>query len=99
MVRSTIVVRASDALPLAASVDDEQVAFRAANKFVCISNDLPNRQNTHYRSTSNKQNLYLGDLLRIPSHVFPLKADHIHTSMSHTRLGLLRESMFFAATL
>ena len=29
MVRSTIVVRASDALPLAASVDDEQVAFRS----------------------------------------------------------------------
>ena len=27
MVRSTIIVRASDALPLAASVDDEQVGY------------------------------------------------------------------------
>lgn len=29
MVRSTIIVRASDALPLAASVDDEQVGFNS----------------------------------------------------------------------
>ena len=41
MVRSTIVVRASDALPLAASVDDEQVAFCSTNKFVCVSDDCP----------------------------------------------------------
>jgi hypothetical protein len=27
MVRSTIIVRATDALPMAASVDDEQVSF------------------------------------------------------------------------
>jgi hypothetical protein len=41
MVRTTIIVRASDALPLAASVDDEQVAFRSTNKFVCVSDDCP----------------------------------------------------------
>ena len=34
MVRTTIVVRASDALPLAASVDDEQVAFHSITMFV-----------------------------------------------------------------
>jgi hypothetical protein len=39
MVRTTIIVRASDALPLAASVDDEQVAFHSTNKFVCVTND------------------------------------------------------------
>lgn len=31
MVRSTIIVRASDALPLAASVDDEQVGRHSMN--------------------------------------------------------------------
>lgn len=41
MVRTTIVVRASDALPLAASVDDEQVAFCSTNEFVCVSDDYP----------------------------------------------------------
>jgi len=33
MVRSTIIVRASDALPLAASVDDEQVGRHSTSMF------------------------------------------------------------------
>ena len=37
MVRSTIVVRASDALPLAASVDDEQVGCHSMNLLRCHS--------------------------------------------------------------
>ena len=41
MVRTTIVVRASDALPLAASVDDEQVDFHSTNEFVCVSDAYP----------------------------------------------------------
>ena len=35
MVRSTVVVRASDALPLAASVDDEQVRYLARGSYHC----------------------------------------------------------------
>lgn len=34
MVRSTIIVRASDALPLAASVDDEQVSLMLSRNTV-----------------------------------------------------------------
>lgn len=36
MVKSTTIVRASDALPLAASVDDEQVHWRRLNSADCI---------------------------------------------------------------
>lgn len=35
MVRSTIIVRASDALPLAASVDDEQVGHSSTEVLQC----------------------------------------------------------------
>ncbi len=44
MVRSTIIVRASDALPLAASVDDEQVGFHSAcvpSRLYAKSDGLP----------------------------------------------------------
>lgn len=37
MVRSTIIVRASDALPLAASVDDEQVGYYSIKLLRCHS--------------------------------------------------------------
>lgn len=36
MVRSTIIVRASDALPLAASVDDEQVGFNSLHLSILL---------------------------------------------------------------
>lgn len=36
MVKSTLVVRASDALPLAASVDDEQVASQLSSSSVNV---------------------------------------------------------------
>jgi hypothetical protein len=59
MVKSTIVVRASDALPLAASVDDEQVSSAviygllslqcAYVSYTCRRPSMPSR------STSNKQ--------------------------------------------
>lgn len=55
MVKSTIIVRASDALPLAASVDDEEVSF-----VLCHILRLRTRHSTsirprgHSRSTSNK---------------------------------------------
>lgn len=39
MVRSTIIVRATDALPMAASVDDEQVRFY--NIFITEEVHLP----------------------------------------------------------
>jgi hypothetical protein len=61
MVRSTIIVRASDALPLAASVDDEQVCPLL---FASMYNIIwGHRQNRHSRSISNNLNLF-SDALR-----------------------------------
>jgi vesicle transport protein SEC22 len=88
MVRSTVVVRASDALPLAASVDDEQVGCHSMNSLRCHSSlrasfvTVPFRRSKLYKSISSKRKCYSGALRQTQSRVFPSRAVRIHTSMS-----------------
>ncbi|SRR5258708_5296571 len=84
MVRSTIIVRASDALPLAASVDDEQVGCHSMNSLRCHSSlraFVTIRPSKPYKSTSSKRKCYSGVLHRTQNRVFPSRVVRIHTSM------------------
>jgi hypothetical protein len=84
MVRSTIIVRASDALPLAASVDDEQVGCHSMNSLRCHSSlraFVTIRPSKPYKSISSKRNCYSGVLHRTQNRVFPSRVVRIHTSM------------------
>ena len=61
MVRSTIIVRASDALPLAATVDDEQVrrVLLCLRITAVLTTALRiSRRSNHYKNTSSRQNSY-----------------------------------------
>ena len=94
MVRSTIVVRASDALPLAASVDDEQVGCHSMSSLRCHSSLRafvtvpPFRRSKLYKSISSKRKCYSDALRRTQSRVFPSRAVRIHTSMSYNSCAL-----------
>ena len=77
MVRSTIIVRAADALPLAATVDDEQVRRARLppelwGRFVVLT--VAQRQRRRSRNTSNKQNSSSGASHQTQSHDVPLRA-------------------------
>jgi hypothetical protein len=57
MVRSTHIARASDALPLAASVDDEEVSSRVIYWQIPMLK-ARQRQNKLFKNTSNKPSSY-----------------------------------------
>ena len=80
MVRSTIIVRASDALPLAASVDDEQVSLPLHHPPHLHPSALPYRQNKLCKNTSSKLNSSSGALHPTPSLGARLRALNIHYS-------------------
>lgn len=71
MVKSTIIVRASDALPLAASVDDEQVSIGLADKtpvlqMIDVSFTLIRRSKL-LKSTSSNPSLFSEGLTPTPN--------------------------------
>jgi hypothetical protein len=80
MVRSTVVVRASDALPLAASVDDEQVRHLILENNVRLTVAL--RQNNLSQSINNSPNSSLDVSHLTQNHVVRLKAELTHYSAS-----------------
>lgn len=78
MVRSTIITRASDALPLAASVDDEEVSVYMHPTILSILRY--SRQRQRCKSTSNKPSSFSAAYLQTPSLDAPLRVGNIPSS-------------------
>ena len=99
MVRTTIVVRASDALPLAASVDDEQVAFvQPMSLYACLTTT----QQTEQALQEHKQQAKV-IFRRLTSNSEPRlsieSGPYTHQYVSLSVSALPSASLYLAATL
>lgn len=83
MVRSTLIVRAFDALPLAASVDDEQVRKVVAS-FAYPKALMMYRQNKRCKNTNNRRSSCSEELHQTRSHAVRLRVVNTHYSASRT---------------